>query len=179
MNSPLILVDGNDRAIGAGTKLQVHLDGVLHRAFSVFVFDRDGRMLLQRRAIGKYHSGGLWSNACCGHPAREDTREEAKKRLAEEMGFSCELHAAGSFVYKARVSEEMIEYEYDHLYLGRFEMDPTPDPREVDAWAWIDLSELMSRMRKHPHEFSAWFMKIFEWRGQAGLIEWSERMACL
>ncbi|HEX7957304.1 MAG TPA: isopentenyl-diphosphate Delta-isomerase, partial [Pyrinomonadaceae bacterium] len=115
----LILVDADDRELGAGEKLEVHRAGALHRAFSVFVFDGRGRLLMQRRAAGKYHSGGLWSNTACGHPRPgEATRAAARRRLREEMGLDCELSAAFEFVYRAELGDSLVEHEYDHVFVG-------------------------------------------------------------
>src|SRR5918997_6672888 len=121
MSEQVILVDEADREVGTGSKLEAHREGALHRAFSVFVFDRRGRLLLQKRAAGKYHSGGLWSNTCCGHPRPgEATAEAARRRLREEMNFDCELRAAFEFLYRAQFTNKLIEHEYDHVFVGEF-----------------------------------------------------------
>src|SRR4051812_34432219 len=121
----LILVDAHDRELGAGEKLQVHLAGALHRAFSIFVFDAAGRLLIQKRAPGKYHSAGLWSNTACGHPRPgEATAPAARRRLREEMGLDCELHEAFEFLYRAELGDALVEHEYDHVFVGTHVGDP-------------------------------------------------------
>src|SRR5918997_6014944 len=125
----VILVDERDRVLGASGKLRAHREGALHRAFSVFVFDGEGRLLLQKRARGKYHSAGLWSNTACGHPRPgEATREAARRRLREEMGFDCGLREAFQFLYRAELGGALVEHEYDHVLIGAHEGDPSPDP---------------------------------------------------
>src|SRR2546423_9920022 len=127
----LILVDSSDREIGVGEKLETHREGRLHRAFSIFIFDGAGRLLLQKRAPTKYHSGGLWSNTACGHPRPgEETVAAAHRRLREEMGFDCELRAAFGFLYRAELRERLIEHEYDHVFVGEFRGAPAPDVAE-------------------------------------------------
>ncbi len=154
----VILVDRADHPIGIAPKLAVHREGRLHRAFSVFVFDLQGRLLLQRRAPGKYHSGGLWSNTCCGHPRPgEATAPAAARRLREEMGFDCFLQPAGAIVYRAQVAERLWEHEYDHLFTGRYSGDPRPDPAEVVEWRWIAIDDLLVELRQSPSRFTAWF----------------------
>jgi isopentenyl-diphosphate Delta-isomerase len=158
MNEHVILVDADDTAIGTREKRAAHVTGALHRAFSIFVFDSAGRMLLQRRAITKYHSGGLWSNACCSHPRPgESTRAAAHRRLFEELGFHCPLRTAFSFVYRADVGGGLIEHEYDHVFIGTFDGDPAPDPVEVDDWRWVDMYALRRELREAPGRFTYWF----------------------
>jgi isopentenyl-diphosphate delta-isomerase len=152
----VILVDERDRQVGEADKLDVHRQGRLHRAFSAFVLDGAGRVLLQRRAAAKYHSGRLWSNTCCGHPRPgEETRAAAERRLAEEMGFQCPLEAAGAFVYRAQL-RGLVEHEYDHVFRGRFDGDPRPDPAEVEAWRWITREALEAGLAAHPRDYSVW-----------------------
>jgi isopentenyl-diphosphate delta-isomerase len=174
MERKLILVDAADRPVGGAVKLKVHEEGALHRAFSVFVFNDRAELLLQQRAPGKYHSGGLWSNTCCGHPWEgEETASAAHVRLGEEMGFHCPLTPVGSFVYRARVSEAMVEHEYDHLYVGRFNRAPVPNAEEVAAWAWIGIADLLRQAHDSPHRFTAWLLKLLDWAGADGLHEWA------
>jgi len=159
----LILVDAQDRELGVGEKLQAHVEGVLHRAFSVFIFDAEGRLLLQKRARTKYHSGGLWSNTACGHPRPgETTREAARRRLREEMGFDCELRAAFEFLYRAELDGELIEHEYDHVFVGHHEGDPAPDPNEVEDWRWMTLAELRRGLLEEPQSYSYWLKAVIE-----------------
>jgi isopentenyl-diphosphate delta-isomerase len=154
----VILVDRADRAVGTSEKRAAHVTGALHRAFSVFVFDAAGRTLLQRRATSKYHSGGLWSNSCCSHPRPgESTAVAGHRRLVEEMGFDCPLHTAFTFVYRADVGGGLIEHEYDHVFLGRFDGTPMPDPAEVEAWRWVDPHVLTGELRREPDRFTFWF----------------------
>ena len=156
MNERVILVDERDRPAGEAEKLEVHRQGRLHRAFSVFVLDGSGRVLLQRRATGKYHSGRLWSNTCCGHPRPgEDTLAAAGRRLAEEMGFQCPLKPAGAFVYRAPLGD-LVEHEYDHVFRGRFDGDPRPDPAEVEAWQWMPLEALEAELAARPEDYTVW-----------------------
>jgi len=132
----VVLVDERDREVGTAPKLAAHEDGALHRAFSVFVLNGHGELLLQRRADTKYHSAGLWTNTCCGHPRPgEPVAAAARRRLREEMGFDCEPAPAGTFVYRAEVGG-LVEHEYDHVFVGRHETDPLPDPAEVSEWRW-------------------------------------------
>src|ERR671913_2483251 len=140
----VILVDEHDRVVGAGEKLRAHREGALHRAFSVFVFDAGGRLLLQKRAREKYHSGGLWSNTACGHPRPgEPTATAARRRLREEMSLDCELREAFEFVYRAELDGALVEHEYDHVFVGTHEGDPAPDPSEVAGWRWVTMGELL------------------------------------
>jgi isopentenyl-diphosphate delta-isomerase len=164
----LILVDAHDRELGAGEKLQVHLAGTLHRAFSVFVFDRRRRLLMQKRAREKYHSAGLWSNTACGHPRPgEATAEAARRRLREEMGFDCHLREAFEFVYRAELEGALVEHEYDHVFVGTHEGEPAPDPSEVEDWRWVGMDELRRGLREEPQRYSYWLKLAVEddhWR---------------
>jgi isopentenyl-diphosphate Delta-isomerase len=164
----LILVDAFDRELGVGEKIQVHRAGALHRAFSVFVFDRSGRLLMQKRAPDKYHSGGLWSNTACGHPRPgEATIEAARRRLQEEMGFDCELREAFKFLYRAELDGALVEHEYDHVFVGTYEGDPAPDPSEVEEWRRVTMGELLRDLSAQPHLYSCWLKLAVEgdhWR---------------
>lgn len=154
----LITVDGQDRPTGVMEKMRAHREGVLHRAFSVFVFDDANRLLLQRRATQKYHSGGLWSNTCCSHPRPgELVPQAAHRRLGEEMGFDCALETAFSFVYRAELDGGLLEHEYDHVLIGRFSGDPAPDPAEVSAWSWESVPDIESRLSSRPGDYTVWF----------------------
>ena len=153
----VILVDALDREIGSEEKLRAHRAGVLHRAFSVFVFDDEDRVLLQRRAASKYHSGGLWSNTCCGHPRPgEATAAAARRRLREEMGIDCVLEERFAFTYRAELPAGLVEHELDHVFTARFHGDVAPDPAEVEAWKWTPMRELEAECATHPDRFTAW-----------------------
>jgi isopentenyl-diphosphate Delta-isomerase len=156
----VILVDAQDRALGTAPKLDAHVEGRLHRAFSVLIDDGDGNMLLQRRAAVKYHSGGLWTNACCGHPRPgEDTARAALRRLREEMGFVCELAPIGTLTYRDDVGDALIEHEFVHLFRGRWAGSPHPDPREIDACEWRPCTSVRRDVVLNPHRFTAWFRR--------------------
>ncbi|AVO59706.1 isopentenyl-diphosphate Delta-isomerase [Pseudomonas chlororaphis] len=173
MEETLILVDQDDRPTGFAEKLLVHQEGLLHRAFSIFIFDQQGRLLLQQRALTKYHSQGLWTNTCCGHPRQgEETCSAAKRRLREEMGIECELHAVAHLLYREQVSNQLIEHEYDHVFAGIYSQDPIANPDEAQAWQWLSLAELSQRISVAPQTFSVWFRKIFELHAIAGLQAW-------
>jgi isopentenyl-diphosphate delta-isomerase len=157
MSERVILVNERDEAVGTAEKLRAHQRGQLHRAFSVFVLNGQDEILLQRRAATKYHSPSLWSNSCCSHPRpAEATLDAAHRRLREELGFDCPLESMGAFVYRADVGGGLIEHEYDHLLLGRWEGEPTPAPAEVDDWRWISLPALRREIARTPHRFTYW-----------------------
>lgn len=171
----VILVDENDFVVGSAEKLQAHRDGKLHRAFSIFVFDSQQRVLLQRRAVNKYHSGGLWSNTCCGHPRPDETTAAAaQRRLAEEMNFNCRLHEVFRFTYRAELEEGLVEHELDHVFVGEFDGVPAPAPLEVEEWRWMSFDELRTEMRENPENFTSW-LKIAigkkEWEHLGGSLE--------
>lgn len=154
----VILVDENDRETGTAGKIEAHRSGALHRAFSVFVWDSDGRLLLQKRHAGKYHSGGLWTNATCGHPRpNEESAAAALRRLREEMGFACALEPIGRFRYRAAVDGGLTEHELVHLYRGLHDGDVSPDPREADGYEWAEADALAARIAAEPQTFTAWF----------------------
>ena len=157
----VILVDLQDNPIGVGEKLQVHLEGQLHRALSVFLFNSKGEMLLQQRAFEKYHSGGLWTNACCSHPRPgEVVLDAAKRRLQEEMGIATELVRAFEFVYQAKLDHGLTEYEFDHVFYGIFNGSPKLNPEEACDWRWANLTDLKGEIEKSPERFTYWFKKI-------------------
>jgi isopentenyl-diphosphate delta-isomerase len=158
MSERVVCVDAEDRCIGTEEKLKAHREGLLHRAFSVFVFNARGELLLQRRALAKYHSGGLWTNTCCSHPRLdEDVEAAAVRRLREEMGIACPLRKAFSFIYRAEVAPGLVEHEFDHVFLGRFDGAAQPDPSEVMEVRWIDPATLRSEVASAPEAFSTWF----------------------
>jgi isopentenyl-diphosphate Delta-isomerase len=154
----VVLVDESDHETGVAGKMAAHREGRLHRAISVFVFDGAGALLLQRRADGKYHTPGLWTNTCCSHPRPgEPVEAAAHRRLREEMGFDCALERAFSFIYRAEFGNGLVEHELDHVFVGTWDGRPTPDPREVGAWRRI-LPEALARERAaNPDAFTPWF----------------------
>lgn len=157
----IVLVDQNDRELGFMPKLEVHQKGLLHRAFSVFVFNEKGEMLIQQRALDKYHSPGLWTNTCCSHPRwKEDTEEAAHRRLKEEMGFDCPLNYVFHFLYRADLENELIEHELDHVYRGVYTKDPKPNREEVADFRWIGEQELKYELENQAEKFTYWFKEI-------------------
>lgn len=157
------LVDNDDRVVGADEKLAAHLQGKLHRAFSVFVFNSRGELLLQKRAQSKYHSGGLWSNTCCGHPRPGESVEDAAvRRLSEEMGFRCELRPVFSFVYRVTLENGLTEHEFDHVLAGSFDAMPSPDPSEVEEWKWLALSSLSQELSVEPARYTYWLKLVMD-----------------
>lgn len=161
----LILVDESDREIGFAEKLSAHQNGGrLHRAFSIVLFNRKGEMLLQRRSTRKYHFGGLWTNACCGHPRRGEALETAaRRRLREELGVEAELREAFAFVYTARDARSgLTEREFDHVFVGELEAEPRPDPDEIDALRWIGCDDLARDVDARPERYTPWFAEVVE-----------------
>lgn len=160
MNEYLILVDENDKQLGKQEKLLVHQLGLLHRAFSVFLFNSKEELLLQQRADEKYHSPGLWTNTCCSHPNfGEDLSDAVKRRLREEMGMNCKTKFLFSFIYKVKFKNGLIENEYDHVYFGVTDDIPKPEKLEVKNWKYISLPDLEMDITQHPEQYSEW-MKI-------------------
>ena len=154
----VILVDENDCPIGIEEKLKAHQEGKLHRAFSIFIFNSKNELLLQQRAFGKYHSEGLWSNTCCSHPRpKEKILDAAHRRLQEEMGFDCELKEIFSFVYKANLDKGLIENEFDHVLVGRYNDQPVINQSEAASAKWIDAQSLIADMQNNPKQYTFWF----------------------
>ena len=159
----VILVDNNDNQIGLMPKLEAHEKGVLHRAFSVFIFNNHGELMLQRRALTKYHSPGLWTNTCCSHQRDGETNIiSGKRRLNEEMGFDTELFEKTSFIYKAKFDNGLIEHEFDHVLVGSYNHSPIINSIEVDSWKWMSLENVKKDINDHPDNYTAWFKIIFE-----------------
>ena len=158
----LILVDEHDVPLGTVEKMEAHEKALLHRAFSVFIFNSKGEMLLQQRAISKYHSGGLWTNACCSHPYfEEDTLAAAEKRLHEEMGFTTPLTKVFEFVYKAPFENGLTEHEYDHVFTGTYDGAILPDKTEVAGFCFKNLTEIKTLLLQHPEQYTVWFKIAF------------------
>ena len=154
----VVLVDENDNAIGAEEKLRAHTLGTLHRAVSVVALDKAGAIVIQQRALGKYHSGGLWSNAACTHPREgESVLEAANRCVREELGVHASLKPAFRFRYRATVPPGLIEHEYDHVFVGTLEGVPHPSAEEVQAWRAVEPNELTEEVAQHPDTFTAWF----------------------
>ena len=159
----VILVDEKDKEIGLEEKIKAHKEGKLHRAFSVFVFNQKGEMLLQRRALTKYHSGGLWTNTCCSHPRKgEDVDKAASRRLKEEMGFSCGLKEVFSFIYKTGFDNGLMEHEFDHVFVGAYESEPKINPEEVAEYKWVTMEDLLKDVKKNPQNYTFWFKEILK-----------------
>ena len=158
----VVLVDQRDTAVGVAPKLEVHRQGQLHRAVSVVLFDDRGRLLLQRRAEGKYHSAGLWSNTCCGHPRPgESVGDAARRRLMDEMGIEgCGLTRVTEFLYFAELDGGLVEYELDHVLIGRWNGRTNPDPGEVAETRWVDRDLLFEELVKHPGRYTAWTGRV-------------------
>jgi isopentenyl-diphosphate Delta-isomerase len=154
----VILVTPQDEAIGVMEKMEAHQKGLLHRAFSVFIFDKKGRMLLQQRAPQKYHGAHLWTNACCSHPyMNERVEDAARRRLMEELGFTTPLQKIFSFVYKAAVENDLIEHEYDHVFAGEYEGEITANREEVCDYAYQSMEVIKSMLIEKPEHFTTWF----------------------
>lgn len=161
-NEKVILVDEHDKVIGEMEKMEAHHKGVLHRAFSVFVFNEKEQLLVHQRALDKYHSAGLWTNTCCSHPRiGESIEAAAHRRLQEEMGFDCSLIKAFSFTYRSEFSNGLIENELDHVFLGKYEGEPEVNPLEVAAYKWKNLEELRASLSENPEMYTEWFKIIF------------------
>ncbi|MDD7390412.1 MAG: isopentenyl-diphosphate Delta-isomerase [Lachnospiraceae bacterium] len=158
MEDQLIRVDLYDKEIGYGTKEEIHRKGQLHRAFSVFLVD-DDRMLIQKRREDKYHSGGLWANACCSHPRRDESLEDAiERRLQEELGVTAPCRELSHFVYYMKFSDEMHEYELDHIFLGTYDGEVDFDRNEIEEVKWVDFDWLEDDMEKNPDHYACWFL---------------------
>lgn len=159
----VILVNEADEAVGLIEKMRAHELGLLHRAVSLFVVNSRGEMLLQQRALHKYHSGGLWTNACCSHPrADESPLEAVSRRIQEEMGFACEPRFLFSFIYHARLDQNLQEHELDHVFVATFDGIPKPNPEEVAAYKFVSISELNADIVQNPENYTAWFKIIWE-----------------
>ena len=164
----VILVNEQDEPIGAMEKMEAHQRGLLHRAFSIFIFNRKGQLLLQQRALHKYHSGGLWTNSCCSHPQPgEETMAAAQRRLQEEMGFTTKLKKIFDFIYKADFNNGLIEFEFDHVFTGEYEGSISPDKEEVSDYCYKSMDEIRHGIKKDPFKYSIWFRaalpRVEEW----------------
>ncbi|WP_046371143.1 isopentenyl-diphosphate Delta-isomerase [Flavihumibacter petaseus] len=161
--SDIVLVDIHDNPIGTMEKMEAHQKALLHRAFSVFIFNDQGEWLLQQRAADKYHSAGLWTNACCSHPRPgEPVAAAAVRRLEEELGFQTSLQPAFSFIYKAEFGNGLTEHEYDHVFMGRYNNAVLPNPDEVAAVRWCSAEEIRQDLQQYPSRYTAWFRLAFD-----------------
>lgn len=159
----VVLVNEKDEKIGLMPKQEAHEKGVLHRAFSVFVFNSKNELMLQQRALHKYHSPGLWANTCCSHQRDgETTLDAGRRRLQEEMGFVTDLKETTSFIYKATFDNGLTEHELDHILVGSYEENPKINTDEVADWKWMDLETVRKDIETHPEIYTAWFQIIFE-----------------
>ena len=159
----VILVNEKDEQIGLMPKMDAHEKGLLHRAFSVFIFNDRNELMLQQRAHSKYHSPGLWTNTCFSHQREGESNVEAgRRRLMEEMGFSTELQDTTSFIYKAPFDNGLTEHEFDHILVGKFNMEPEINPEEAADYKWLTLEEVKKDMKENPHIYTEWFKIIFE-----------------
>jgi isopentenyl-diphosphate delta-isomerase len=158
----VILVNENDEQVGTMDKMEAHRKALLHRAFSIFILNSKGEMLLQRRAQDKYHSGGLWTNACCSHPLPgESTIEAAERRLKEELGFTIPLSKALEFIYKVAFENGLTEYEYDHVFIAQYDGEIHPDPDEVLDYCYKNIGEIRNSLSSHSHKYTEWFKIAF------------------
>lgn len=172
----VILVNERDEPIGTMEKIEAHRKAVLHRAFSVFIFNRKGEMLLQQRALNKYHSAGLWTNACCSHPMPgEATADAAHRRLQEELGFNTSLTKIFHFTYQTAFDNGLIEHEFDHVFAGTYEQAIRPNPEEVNDICYKSLEDIDQSLQTHPQKYTSWFHiafpKVKEWAVQQGLVQ--------
>ena len=163
MEEYVILVDENDLETGIMEKMKAHREAVLHRAFSVFIFNQRGELMLQQRAFSKYHSPGLWTNTCCSHPRPgETTPDAAHRRMTEEMGFDCEFEEAFSFIYKAELDNNLTEYEYDHVFIGTSGKLPLINTDEAADFRFASMPEIRKEMNAGPENFTIWFRIAFD-----------------
>jgi isopentenyl-diphosphate delta-isomerase len=163
MEEHVVLVNTLDQNEGTMEKMEAHREGRLHRAFSVFILNSRGELLLQQRAHHKYHSGGLWTNTCCSHPRDgEDTIEAGKRRLIEEMGMQCQLEKGFDFIYRSELDGGLVEHEFDHVLFGMSDVKPTPNADEVAGYRYVSFADLRVEMSANPDGFTTWFRICFE-----------------
>ena len=160
----VILVDEKDNQVGLMPKLEAHQKGLLHRAFSVFIFNSDYKLLLQKRASSKYHSGGLWTNTCCSHPRDgEDIIDAANRRLNEEMGIKTSLRKVFDFIYTAKLDNNRIENEFDHVFYGVYDIDPIINKDEAEDFKWVDMETLKNDIENNKDQYTVWFKIAFDY----------------
>ena len=164
----VVLVDEDDSELGVMEKMEAHEKGLLHRAFSIFLFNDKGEMMLQRRALSKYHSPGLWTNTCCSHPMHGETLEmAAERRLQEEMGMSCTMRKEFHFIYRADLDNNLIEHEFDHVFIGNYDDEVRPNHLEVANFVYQSIEEVAANLQSYPEKYTVWFKiafpKVVEW----------------
>lgn len=161
MMGNVILVDKKNHFLGEMEKMEAHRRGLLHRAFSIFIFNNSEELLLQKRNSSKYHSGGLWTNTVCSHPSPGESYKIAvHRRLKEEMGFDCAVKKVGCFIYKSKFSNELTEHEYDCVFVGQYEGQIYPNPDEIEDYKWLDPEKIRQDLTKSPDKYTFWFKKI-------------------
>jgi isopentenyl-diphosphate Delta-isomerase len=157
----VILVDEQDNVVGTMEKIEAHRRGVLHRAFSILIFNSKGELLLQKRSKEKYHSGGLWTNACCSHPVVEESiRDTARKRLLHEMGIDLQPEFAYKFIYQTKLDKELTEHELDYVFIGMFNGTPSINKQEVEDWKFMSIELIQDDIKTNPEKYTAWFKLI-------------------
>lgn len=163
MKEFVILVDEQDNEVGVMEKMQAHKEGVLHRAFSIFIFNANNELLLQQRAVSKYHSAGLWTNTCCSHPRPNETiKDAATRRLFEEMGLTTDLTIKTHFIYKATFENGLTEHELDYVLIGHTQAVPVINPDEVHSYKWQDIDTIKQDLKDNPQHYTAWFKIAIE-----------------
>lgn len=163
MSEIITAVNKEDKEIGPIEKMEAHHNGILHRAFSILIFNSNNELLLQKRALNKYHSPRLWTNTCCSHPRfGEKLKDAIYRRLKEEMGFVCELKEAFSFVYKVEFEDGLFEHEFDHVFIGKYNGNVIPNKDEVEDYKWVNIEELKRDIEKNPEAYTYWFKILFD-----------------
>lgn len=176
MKEYIIAVDKSDKEIGSIEKMEAHHKGILHRAFSILIFNSKNQLLLQKRCEKKYHSPGLWTNTCCSHPRYGEKLQDAiYRRLQEEMGFSCDLTEIFNFEYKVELEHSLFENEFDHVFIGKYHGDIIPNKDEVEDFKWVDMEELKSHMKDNPKLYTYWFKYFFDKKETYNIIKQSLR----
>ena len=163
ITNDVIIVDPNNKQLGVYDKIRAHQEGLLHRAFSIFIFNHKNETLLQKRALQKYHSGGLWGNTVCSHPKPdEDILKSIERRMIEEVGFSTNVSEVFSFIYKSEYENNMTEHEFDHVFVGSYDKNPNLNPSEASDYRWVNIDYLKSDLLKSPEKYTSWLKIIFE-----------------
>jgi len=163
MEDHVLLVDENDQVVGTMEKLEAHQKGLLHRAFSILLFNSKGELLLQKRARNKYHSGGLWTNTCCSHPLPNETMESATRRkLMQEMGIDLQPKFAYKFIYRSELDTELTEHECDYVFIGTYDGEPSINIDEVEDWKYANLNRIREDAKSHPERYTSWFRLILD-----------------